>query len=297
MIWKVLELKDKDLFKPFYSETEVSDLSFTNLLLWRFARKIEYSQINNLIYIKTTYPEQDPYFFFPLGKVTKQNFLISLSKIFTDSQKKTLTLKAVTKNQLTFLQDIFGKNISFESELNHFDYIYPIKEMTFLEGRKYHKKKNQLNYFKNNYCYTVETLSEDNLEEVKNFSFFWLQHKQDENNQITLTNEYQGIISVLENFRQLAIRVLVLRVDEKVIGFSISEKLNSNTALIHIEKANSEYKGAYQALNQLCLEKFWQDLKFVNREEDLGLESLRKSKLSYHPSELREKFKVILEKN
>lgn len=109
-----------------------------------------------------------------------------------------------------------------------------------------------------------------------------------------LKYENLGINDALKNFDALKIQGGILRYEGEIIAFSFGEVLNSTTALIHIEKANIAYKGAYQAINQALLKNEFASLRYANREEDLGIEGLRKAKLSYQPEFLLEKYDVRL---
>ncbi|MDE5591532.1 MAG: phosphatidylglycerol lysyltransferase domain-containing protein, partial [Helicobacter sp.] len=109
-----------------------------------------------------------------------------------------------------------------------------------------------------------------------------------------LHNEYIGIIESLKVFESLSFQGGILRVDGKIIAFSFGEPLNKDTVVIHIEKANIEYQGAYQAINREFLANQWRNYTYVNREEDLGIEGLRKAKQSYQPLFLQKKFDAYL---
>ncbi|MDE5602500.1 MAG: phosphatidylglycerol lysyltransferase domain-containing protein, partial [Helicobacter sp.] len=109
-----------------------------------------------------------------------------------------------------------------------------------------------------------------------------------------LKNEYTGIIESLKAFSLLSFKGGIIRVENKIIAFSFGEPLNKDTVVIHIEKADIQYQGAYQAINREFLAQEWQNYTYVNREEDLGIEGLRKAKQSYQPLFLQKKFDAIL---
>ena len=84
--------------------------------------------------------------------------------------------------------------------------------------------------------------------------------------------------------------------DNKVVAFTFGEKLNSDTAVIHVEKADQNIRGIYAAINQNFVEHEWSDMIYINREEDMGIDGLRKAKESYRPIKMIEKFNATLEK-
>ncbi|WP_262349148.1 phosphatidylglycerol lysyltransferase domain-containing protein [Helicobacter winghamensis] len=146
------------------------------------------------------------------------------------------------------------------------------------------------------YAFSYEALSAQNVNELINTYQAWF-GKISDNASDGLRNEYVGIIESLKEFENLDFQGGILRVDEKIIAFSFGEPLNKDTIVIHIEKADIEFQGAYQAINREFLANAWSNYKLVNREEDLGIEGLRKAKQSYQPLYLQEKFDAILKEN
>lgn len=103
-------------------------------------------------------------------------------------------------------------------------------------------------------------------------------------------SEWRGICYFLENYHLTECLGGMLLVDNKVVAVTFGEALNQDTVVIHIEKANTDFRGAYQAINRHYLQNHWSDYTYVNRQQDLGIEGLRKAKMSYHPLRLVEKF-------
>jgi uncharacterized protein len=83
-------------------------------------------------------------------------------------------------------------------------------------------------------------------------------------------------------------------IDEKIEAFTFGEMINEDTAVIHVEKGNPDIKGIYPVINQEFCQNTWQGVKYINREEDMGIEGLKKAKESYYPVMLIEKFDVRL---
>lgn len=161
------------------------------------------------------------------------------------------------------------------------------------KAKKYHKKKTHLNRFIERYPFSYESLNQTNAKELIHTYQEWFGRISD-NASNGLKNEYIGIIESLKALECLKFDGGILRVDEKIIAFSFGEPLNDNTIVIHIEKADIEYQGAYQAINREFLANQWKDYALVNREEDLGIEGLRKAKQSYQPLFLQKKFDASL---
>ena len=120
----------------------------------------------------------------------------------------------------------------------------------------------------------------------------WCELRDCESSQ-DLLDEDRAIYEALTNYQVLGFRGGAILIDSNVEAFALGEKLNENTAVIHIEKANPEIPGLYAAINQRFCAQEWAEVRYVNREQDLGIEGLRKAKLSYHPDHLVEKYTVI----
>lgn len=191
------------------------------------------------------------------------------------------------------LESLFPNTFDFIYRKDRSDYIYSTPELIELKGKKYHKKKTHLNRFIERYAFTYESLSDENLHELITTYQTWFGKISDTASD-GLRNEYVGIIESLKQFPKLDFKGGILRVEGKIIAFSFGEPLNANTAVIHIEKADIEYQGAYQAINREFLAHEWSAFPLVNREEDLGIEGLRKAKQSYQPLFLQTKFDAVL---
>ena len=119
----------------------------------------------------------------------------------------------------------------------------------------------------------------------------WYENKSPElPNDPFLALERAAINEVLDNFCDFNIKGGAVELDGKIIAFTFGEQLNTDTAVIHVEKADPEVRGAYPAINQGFVAHEWSNMKYINRQEDMGLEGLRKAKESYKPVKMIEKF-------
>lgn len=171
---------------------------------------------------------------------------------------------------------------------------YEGESLRTLAGRKNQKKRNHLNSFIKEYGDRVEyrKLNEKDFKDCKNVMSKWLEDKGEDSE---FDSEVRAIKRIFDNYDKLKdkIKIAGIYIDSKLEAFSIGEMLNKDMAVIHIEKANSDIRGLYPYINKEFLVNEFSDVKFVNREEDLGIEGLRKAKLSYHPIKFAEKYTVI----
>lgn len=300
MKFNPLRITDRELFESYFRTCKpiVSDLTFTNLYLWHFARKIEWCELCECLIIRTTYPNEMPFIFYPLHKNGDEKAKISaLNALISDFKEQNLpfsihSLSKIDKNEL---ETIMPGKFDFIYKEDRSDYIYDCAELIALAGKKYHKKKTHYNNFCKAYDFRYEALSLSNASEVASAYDAWFEALPNKTD--GLKNEYIGIKACLENFAKLSFMGGILRVDERIVAFSFGEMLNDECAVIHIEKGDINYNGVFQAINREFLAHEWSGAKIVNREEDLGIEGLRKAKQSYQPIYLEQKFEASLKQN
>jgi hypothetical protein len=168
------------------------------------------------------------------------------------------------------------------------DYVYRTESLINLRGRKYHRKRNHINQFSKQYSYRYESLERDLLEACLDLEEHWCRLRSCVENP-ALHQEEMAIREALLHFDQLDCLGGVILVDEKVVAFSLGEELNPDTAVIHLEKANSEFVGSYAVINQEFCQNGWSAFTYINREQDLGEPGLRQAKLSYYPDHMSDK--------
>ena len=192
-----------------------------------------------------------------------------------------------------FINSYLDGNTKYTVEENreHFDYVYDVKTLIELKGRKFHDKKNKVNKFRNEYTYEYLSLTPGLVSECIEFEDYWCEVKECEK-YYGLKRERCAILAMLENFKELNLTGGVIKTDGKVTALTIGEKLMPDTMVIHIEKANIEIPGLYQVINQEFLIHEADDCLFVNREQDLNIDGLRRSKMSYHPVKFIKKYSV-----
>ena len=183
-----------------------------------------------------------------------------------------------------------------EEDRRYFDYVYDAQGLRTLSGKKYHKKKNHANAFYKEYGerYEFRRLNCDDKAEIYRFLETWKESRNIEDEYDRIDYEYEGIVYVLENCKFLQSICGGIFIDGHMEAFSIgSYSETEKTAYIHVEKANPEIRGLYNAINQQFLIHCFPEAEFVNREDDMGLEGLRHAKMSYQPVKLVKKFNII----
>lgn len=291
-----LAVGDKDYLDKFFKSTnlEISELNFTNLFIWRDYYKIRYSIVNNFLCIISVMGDS-PFCFFPIGDYSNNENLrcaiYSMRDYFSEMGWK-FVVSRVTKHQIS-LMDSLGMKFDYFEDRANFDYIYSVKSLSTLTGKKYDGKRNHINKFKKNHTFEYEQISDENISDCEDIIEEWCRQRDFTKNN-SLINERKANLDLLENYKHLGVKGAVIKVDGKAEAFTVGEKLNDDTVLIHVEKANASIHGLYPLVNQQFLANEWSDTEFVNREQDLGIEGLRKAKLSYNPVQFVEKYTVEL---
>lgn len=289
-MWKKLTLESKDTIDEYTKgKFDISDNTFTNLFLWSFGEDTEYRIEEDILIIKSVYDGQI-YYHMPIPKYEKYNDektlekMVELIKGFIEEKAPVLYF---TEEWVEKLRDYF----KFTEARYLADYVYSVEKLANLSGRNLAKKKNRVANFKKNYKYTYEKISEDNIQEVIEFQKLWAKINIDKDQEV-LISETMGIIEVLKNFKYLDVIGGLLRVDGKIIAYSLGEELNEKMFVVHVEKALIDYIGSYQAINMIFLQEEALGYELVNREDDFGDEGLREAKLSYRPVNLLKKFSI-----
>lgn len=286
MDWKKLTIEDKELIDNFTKgKFRTCDYNFTNLFLWSQGENLHYKIENDILIVCGTFVE-DEYCFMPIPK--DGSVIGAMKDIIKELLQNNKKIVLVPEEWKDKLEDTF----ILEERRDSYDYIYSIESLAYLKGRKYAKKKNRVHNFMKSYNYSYEPVTAENIGEVIDFQTNWCHDKECEIIPV-LRNENMGILNLLHNFNVLGIKGGILRVEGKIVAYTLGEAINDEYVVIHIEKGLNNYVGSYQMINMTFLEKEFTDYKYVNREDDFGDEGLREAKESYHPLELLKKYEII----
>jgi hypothetical protein len=173
------------------------------------------------------------------------------------------------------------------------DYVYLTQDLINLSGRKYHRKKNHLNRFIKTQKFEYRPLDKDLVASFLEMQESWCQMRECVEHPDLLSEDY-AVHEALTRFEDLDYQGGAIVMNAKVEAFSLGEPLSGDTAVIHIEKANPDIPGLYAAINQRFCANTWKEMAYINREQDLGSEGLRKAKESYNPHHMVDKYTLKL---
>ena len=294
--FKKVKLADK-IWTDKYIKLENSQGShknFTNLFIWEGLFNYRLGEIENYLLVKSKPNGEALRYFFPCGEGELRS---AVDYLRADALKENtkLLLVGLTSEQADTLHNLYPGEFSFSEYRDYFEYVYSLEKMATLAGRKLSAKRNHINSFKKNYSWSIEAISQTNLGECWEMNKEWCISNGCVED-FELAQEYCAVKRAFDNFGELGLEGILLRVNDKIVAFTVGEILNSNTYVIHFEKAFTEYRGAYPLINQefaKIIQEKYPYLKYVNREDDMGKEGLRKSKESYYPEIMVEKITAL----
>ncbi len=263
---------------------EASEYTFTNVFAYKGAYGFRVSSLNNsLIILKGREPVS---FFCPVGDDPDIEILFKYQKGQGVAPLVERVPEAFVKKHIEG-----DKRYTAFEEREHFDYIHDIKELVELKGRRFHDKRNKVNRFRNDHKYEYMPLTPELIRECIEFEDYWCEDRECEK-YYGLQNEKKAVMAMLKNFVALGLIGGVIKLGRNVAALTIAEKYLPDTLVIHVEKANSDIPGLYQAINQEFLIHGAGGCRFVNREQDLGIDGLRQAKMSYNPVRFVKKYTV-----
>ncbi len=289
--FKPIELSDKDIFREHLAadQPKASELTFTNLFMWRHRYCPVWGQYAGCLLIILRPKEGEPFGMRPVGSGDKREALKALTEYLKEISPKP-KISRVCREFVESFADANGYEIL--TDRDNSDYVYLSKNLIELSGNRYHRKKNHLNRFVKDNTFEYRSLDREVVNKFLDLQEDWCELR-DCLDSADLFDEDRAIYEALTNYEELGFKGGAILIDSKVEAFGLGELLNHDTAVIHVEKANPDITGLYAAINQMFCAREWADVKYVNREQDLGLEGLRKAKESYYPDHLVDKFTLI----
>ena len=264
------------------------EFSFANLYLWGrqkaafvHGQLVLFSQFSR----RSVYP-------FPAGQGDKQP---ALDAIIHDAAKRGISCRitGLGDEEMALLENLYPGRFRFHCDRDSYDYVYAIDDLADLKGRKYQRKRNHINRFRETWphCHT-EPLSAQNIQAVRQMMDSWYDTRIAEDPTTDYLMERAALTKALRSYDALGMESLVLRSGEDVLAFTLGSFLSADTVDVHFEKTDPRVPEAYPVINNLFArhirDKFPQ-VRFLNREDDMGLEGLRKAKESYCPHHLVKK--------
>lgn len=285
--FKIIGLEDKPVFDKHYLNYPPvhSGELFSTMVSWGHFVEYQYAIVDNTIIIISR-DENETVFHPPSGKSHPGLF----KQVLVLAQKQDAFFGFIKKQEKDFLAAYYP-SLQIVEHRDFFDYVYRSADLAELAGTKYGKIRNRLNKFKKNHAYTIEDISQNNMDDVSEFLKRWCLWKDCASDEL-LENERKAILFSMSHFFDLGLSGLALRINGTVEAIAVYEKMNTDTVVVHFEKGSPDYDGVYKAINMETAQRVRHQVPFINREEDLGIPGLRQAKLSYHPDHFIELYHV-----
>ena len=264
-----------------------AEYSFANAFNWSEIFHVEVAFVENFMLMRVGTDKKS--YLYPVGSGDLKT-AVQWLKDDAALLQQPFVMHGVLPESKILLEQTFPDEFEFTSNRNIFDYLYRSEDLIHLTGKKYQPKRNHISRFKKTFDWTYETISPDNIQECIDMNEEWCRVYGCIEN-YSLRSETCVARRALCHFFDENLLGGLLRVDGQIAAYTVGERINSDTLIVHIEKAFSEkYLGVYQVINQEFVQRHAKNLLYVNREDDAGNEGLRKAKLSYHPAFLLEKY-------
>ncbi len=298
-----ITIEDRPLLEEYLNgfEYKTSGLSFSAQYMWRDINQFswdiigDYMCISGISHLELEEGIELPFLFPPLtktGEYDRESLreTIFRAKELFDKDGHPFSLRLVPFHLMEIIKEAVPE-LKWVDDRPNYDYIYLTQDLIDLKGRDFHSKKNHLNYFKKTFEYEyVEMTSAMADDAMKFISEFNARKEVPAHEMELLKMEELAMEDVFRNIEAVGYSAGAILIDNKIEAIAIGGKLGSKMVTEHVEKANTNFRGLYQAINNEFCRNVASWAKYINREEDMGIPNLRKAKLSYRPVKLLEKY-------
>lgn len=294
--FKKVTLEDREILAEYLSKTphRACDYCVGNLVLWADLFNTRYTVARDMLFIEFS-GKGTSFFSYPCGGGDlKAAFELLFS--YCEENGRPFHMSLVEPHMFEEIERAYPGEFDIAYIRDNADYVYTVEALRELSGKKYHGKKNHINKFLKTYTdWSYERISDENTDECIEMVKEWciknkcLDEKQK-------SDEIGVVANGLRHRKELNLLGGIIRAGGKIAAMTLGEKCSDDMFVIHFEKAFSDILGAYPMINQQFIINELSGFTYVNREEDLGVEGLRRAKESYYPAFMAEKG-VIKRKN
>lgn len=300
--------KERALLEAYFNGYDYQSSSHTFIAnyIWRNTHHLSWQVIGDYLCVAGRGDLEDEHVYFmsfPLSLTGSYDIdllrqTIDEAKEIFAAHGQRLEISLIPGQLAPLLLEAYGDDVELTRCRDDDDYIYLKEDLVNLSGRKYHQKKNHLNYFLRNYEFTYEEATPEMvpeiLEYIRNKNEYKMGETPEEWKEI-LEMENEAIEEMLK-FVGKGLLSGIIRIGGEIVAVTFGEfaRHDKKTVLVHVEKADDRIRGLYQAINNEFVKRLPEETIYVNREEDMGMETLRQTKLSYRPIKMGEKFSAIV---
>lgn len=274
------------------------EYNFTNLFAWKDAYRHQVARLEDFLVVHLCGGLGCSYLY-PAGS-GDWKAVISALRADAEERGQPLRLVCLTLEQTQALEALFPGRFRFAPDRDGWDYLYEIDRLADLGGKKLHGKRNHINRFlENNPTWVYEPITPDSLAECLEMDKEWYRRsmiREGAAEERDLGDEGRALRLAIEHYHALGLEGGLIRVYGEVVAFTMGDMLSSDTFDVHSEKAYGELQGAYAMINRefaRWVRERHPEVRYLNREDDMGVEGLRKAKESYYPDLMVEKYSAV----
>ena len=286
LTFQPVEIEHRDLILPYLMKrSQTCDRTFTNQFCWRNYYHTNWAETNGWLVVRAHINGERKAAYIPLSKEDTPDYAEIIPLLEADAARndQPLSLMGLTESECAMIQEQLPGAFTFDNNRDFADYIYLAEDLRELRGRKYAQKRNHVNKFKSLYQFRYEPITNDNIDDCMSLEKYWIsQHQDDESAQA----EFETIQTAFRYFEELQLIGGTLYVGNQIVAFTYGSPVNPEMFCTHVEKGDIRYEGVYQMMNHQFALHLPENYIYINREEDLGMAGLRKSKMSYEPLRL-----------
>ena len=291
--FKDVTLEDRELITRYTldSPRRNCDLSFSNLCSWRFLYNTKFAVMDGFLLLKF-WADGELVYMMPIGTGDLKK---ALEVLMADARREgqPFCLLGICEGMCSELEAIMPGRFRFTADRDYADYLYLRSDLATLAGKKLQAKRNHVNKFRRTYHYEYTSITPARIAECLALEARWCRANHCDQHEGT-GNERRALVYALHHFEELGLTGGILHVDGQIAAFTFGMPINRDTFGIHVEKADTEIDGAYAMINYEFANHIPEQYLYINREEDLGIEGLRRAKLSYQPAVILEKYMACL---
>ena len=294
MIFHPIKISDRPLFlKYFQNDRTTCDWTFSNLYCWQDLYQFAWVELDSWLIIRCHLDggRRIGYMVIDSDGSHPYSEVVPLLRQEAEEHGHLLMLVSLSERECGQLLSQCPGSFVLDCNRSLEDYVYVRAELADLRGRKFAAKRNHVNKFMRLYSYSFDYMTRDDFDECLRLDRAW--HGQHQDFSVELSAEQQVIRRAFDHFEELHLLGGVLRVNGQIVAFTYGSQLNDHTFCTHVEKADTNYEGAYAMINHLFARQLPPQYTLVNREEDMGIPGLRKAKLSYMPVDMTPKILAL----
>ena len=292
--FKPVRLEDKQIIERHTMPSGIlnCDLAFANMYCWQAMYHSAWAVIDGFLVIRFHIGGGEKIGYMqPVGEGDFAGIIPAL-RADAHAHGQRLRIIGLTDEGREMIRNMHAGLFAFESDRALEDYVYNAEDLRNLTGRRYQPKRNHINRFMSEYPdFRYENLTRDRFAECMQLEREW--RRAHEGHTSELCAEQRAMQRAFDHFEELEMLGGCIYVGDKLVAFTFGSAVNDHTFDTHVEKADTDYDGAFTIINKLFAEHLPERFTLINREEDLGIDGLRQSKLSYHPAVIQHKFTAI----